>query len=121
MEKIKLNTTKYYEKSKKVYFLKKIKVFDKRYIFNSAFYPFSNGDKSVFLLCKIYEKNETYKVFCLDNKFSYQIENNNKILAYIFDDNYEIYDDFQEKSIKEVVATICAITGYIKINEKMFF
>ena len=121
IEKIKLNTTKYYEEGKKVYFLKRIKTFDKRYIFNSAFYSFGNGCKSDFLLCKIYDKNEIYKVFCLDNKFAYQIENNNKIMACIFDGNYEIYDVVQEKSIKEIIATICAIEGYIKINEKILF
>lgn len=121
IEKIKLNTIKYYEKGKKVYFLKRIKTFDKRYVFNSAFYSFDNVNKSDFLLCKIYDKNEIYKVFFLSNKFAYQIENGNKIMACIFDDNYEIYDVSQEKAIKEVIATICAIEGYIKINEKILF
>lgn len=117
-EKIKLNTIKYYEEGKKVYFLKRMKAFGKRYIFNSAFYPFDNDGNNDFLLCKIYDKDGTYKVFCRDKTFTYQIESNNKIMAYIFDDNYEIYDVSQEKSMKEIIAAICAVEGYIKTNKK---
>lgn len=117
-EKIKLNTIKYYKEGKKVYFLKRIKAFGKRYIFNSAFYPFDNDGNNDFLLCKIYDKDGTYKVFCRDKTFTYQIESNNKIMAYIFDDNYEIYDASQEKSMKEIIAAICAVEGYIKTNKK---
>lgn len=39
-------------------------------------------------------------------------------MAYIFDDNYEIYDVSQEKSMKEIIAAICAVEGYIKTNKK---
>ena len=70
------------------------------------------------MLCKIYDKDGTYKVFCRDKTFTYQIESNNKIMAYIFDDNYEIYDVSQENSMKEIIAAICAVKGYIKTNKK---